>query len=156
MKQVVKQLGLACACCALLSGCACGPKEGVGTVGGGLAGALLGAQVGKGRGNAVAITAGALLGSMAGREIGRHLDECDEREAHRAVLQAVGSGSSSSWQNPRSGNEGRVTVCRPYEDDHGKVCREFKHRAKIDGKWVTVRGLAERDPVSGRWNIVSF
>lgn len=57
-----------------LAGCANGPGQGLGTLGGAGAGALLGSMIGGGTGRLVAIGAGTLLGAVAGGAVGQSID----------------------------------------------------------------------------------
>ena len=76
----------------LLSACATdsGPKQGFGTILGGVGGAVAGSQLGKGKGQLVGVAAGTLLGAFLGNEIGKSLDRADQLAMDRAGQQAVG------------------------------------------------------------------
>ncbi len=64
----------------ILVGCTqhTGPKEGVGTLLGATGGAILGSNIGGGKGNIAAIAIGTLAGAFFGQEIGRSLDRADQ------------------------------------------------------------------------------
>ena len=80
-----------------------GPKQTLGTIIGGVGGAVLGNEVGKGRGRKVAIAAGTLLGAMLGSRLGRDLDEADRITAEQTTqgaLERGRTGDRSEWENP--------------------------------------------------------
>ncbi len=131
-------------------------KREVGTVIGGVGGALLGSQVGKGSGRLVATAAGALLGAGLGSSIGASLDRADLAYHDRAAEQALEyapSGKPVQWHNPDSGNAGMVTVTNTYQQRNGEYCREYNDRVTIGGKTQNVYGTACRQP-DGSWEIV--
>ena len=131
-----------------------GPKEGLGTVLGGVAGAALGSQIGSGDGKLVAVAAGALIGSMVGREIGSSLDKADRaamQQAGQAALERNPTGMATSWRNPDSGNSGSVTPVRTFETSSGP-CREFHTEVFVGGKAEQAYGTACRQ-ADGSWKI---
>lgn len=139
---------------------ACGPngpnKADTGLAVGAIAGGILGNQVGKGTGRALATVAGAMVGGIVGHEIGRSLDEQDRmlaREAEFEALERGQSGVARSWRNPDNGRYGEVVPSRPYRrgpDD----CRDYTHTIYIDGRPQTMRGTACRNP-DGSWRNVA-
>lgn len=144
-----------------LVGCAnsdLGPKQTVGTLVGAGTGALIGAQLGHGRGRLVATSVGTLLGAYLGNEAGKSLDRADTLYAERAEYQALEyapSGSSTPWRNPDTGHYGSVTPIETYETAGGDYyCREFQHRAEIGGRTQNVYGTACRTP-DGQWQAVN-
>ena len=92
-------------------------KETIGQVLGGVGGALIGSQIGGGKGKLVAVTAGALGGLFVGGEIGKQLDARDRQGIAETGQQALNTGQSTSWTNPNTGttSTARVTetVYRP-------------------------------------------
>ena len=58
-----------------------GTKQTVGTVGGAVAGGLIGSQVGSGTGQLVATGVGTLVGAVIGGQIGASLDRADQAYA---------------------------------------------------------------------------
>jgi len=52
-------------------------KQDIGTVAGGVGGALLGSTIGGGTGRLLATGAGAIIGGMAGSSVGKSLDKSD-------------------------------------------------------------------------------
>jgi surface antigen len=129
----------------------------VGSVVGGLTGAAIGYQVGKGshhkdRGALV----GGLLGALAGGWVGNQLDARDRQYANRAYYDAFEEapyGSTVTWRNPESGHHGYVTPTRGYERG-GSYCREYSQRIVIDGRSETAYGTACRQP-DGTWQVVN-
>jgi surface antigen len=141
-----------------LSACAenrYGKKQTIGALGGAAAGGLLGAQVGKGRGQLAATAAGALLGALIGSEIGRSMDEVDRMKAEQAYTHATTApiGQEIEWNNPESGNHGTVTPVRDGTASSGDYCREFQQTVVIGGKPEQAYGVACRRP-DGSWEIV--
>lgn len=133
-----------------------GPKETLGTLGGAALGGLAGSQIGKGKGQMVAIGAGVLLGAFAGREIGKSLDKADRLEAERTANNALEynkSGETSSWTNPDSGHQGTITPTQTTYTDSGQPCREYQQTVTIGGKTEQAYGTACRQ-ADGSWKIV--
>ena len=121
-----------------------GPKTQIGAATGAAAG-------GKTKG----IIAGVLLGGLAGGAIGNYLDANDREYAMNNsyyALERTPAGTTSSWQNPDSGNSGSVTPLRTYETDAG-YCREFEQTIRVDGRNERGHGTACRQP-DGSWRIV--
>lgn len=130
-------------------------KANVGTIGGGVAGALIGSTMGKGSGRVVAIAAGTLLGSMAGRSIGASLDKNDIEAHNKAQFDALEynrTGASASWKNPDTHASGTVTPTRTYHHN-GENCREYRQTIKIGDKVQEGFGKACRRS-DGSWEIV--
>jgi len=119
-------------------------------------GAVTGAAVGTAAGAAIGDTEGAiiggLLGTIIGHEIGREMDRRDRLRTRRA-LEANRSGESSTWVNPDTGREFRVTPREAYRRESGQPCREFVIATERDGRRVeeTRTGCRRGD---GTWEIV--
>ncbi|MCB1491917.1 MAG: glycine zipper 2TM domain-containing protein [Rhodobiaceae bacterium] len=129
-----------------------GPKQAIGTVGGAVAGGIIGNQIGKGEGKAVATTIGVIAGGLIGNQIGAGLDELDRRRAQEAEYRALEygrSGSPVAWQNPDTGHYGEVVPTAPYQRG-GTDCRDYTHTIYINGRPETARGTACRQP-DGTW-----
>jgi surface antigen len=144
----------------LLAGCADAqnnPKRTVGTLAGAGLGALLGSQIGGGKGQLAAVAIGALAGGYMGSEIGRSLDENDRLHAQRATQQALEtapSGTAVAWTNPDSGHSGQVVPQPAFQRSSGETCREYTHDVIIGGKSETVIGTACRQ-ADGSWRVVN-
>lgn len=130
-------------------------KETGGTVLGGVGGALLGSQIGHGRGSIVAGVAGGLLGAYLGNRIGASMDANDrayyERTSQRA-LETAPVGQAVQWTNPDSGNYGTITPTRTYQADGGQYCREYQQTITVGGKTEKAYGNACRQP-DGSWQV---
>ena len=143
-----------------LIGCASsdvGPKQTVGTLVGAGTGALLGAQIGHGRGRLVATSVGTLLGAYLGNEAGKSLDRADAlyvSQAEHQALEYTPSGQATAWRNPDTGHYGNITPIETYETASGAYCREFQHQAQIGGRTRAVYGTACRTP-DGEWQVVN-
>ncbi len=134
-----------------------GQKEGIGTLLGAAAGGVAGAQIGSGRGQLVATAAGALLGAFLGNEVGKSLDRADQVAMGQSVHQSLETapmGTTSSWQNPDSGNSGTVTPANTFQRSDGTYCREFSQTISVGGRTEEAYGTACRQP-DGSWKIVS-
>lgn len=155
VKRTMRGLALA-PVLAVLAGCAGenqpGLGEVIGTVGGAVAGGVLGNRVGDGSGQKFAIAAGAILGGLAGNWIGRNVDENVRRKAGEAEVAALESGESITWaEGPDTGT---VEIGRTGRNDRGETCREFTHTVQIGGREEQAYGTACRDE-AGDWKIVS-
>lgn len=139
----------------LLSSCAeLGTKTTIGGLGGAAAGGLIGAAAG---GGSAGIAAGVILGGLLGGAVGRYLDQRDrqlQQQAASRALETAPSGTTTTWQNPDSGNQGTVTPRRTYQAPSGQYCREFEQTITIGGQKQRSYGTACRQP-DGAWQIVS-
>jgi surface antigen len=146
-------LAMAVAACSADSG----PKEAGGTVGGVVAGGVIGNAIGGAAGNRVAGTLlGAAFGGLLGNRIGAALDDEDRRRAYAAQLQALETGPSGApvaWRNPDSGRYGDVVPGPAYPGSSGVTCRQYTETVYIDGKPQSARGTACRNP-DGTWTPV--
>ena len=134
-----------------------GQKESIGTLLGAAAGGLAGAQVGSGKGQLLATAAGALLGAFVGNEVGKSLDRADKVAMGQTVQQSLETapmGTTSSWQNPDSGNSGTVTPANTFQRSDGAYCREFSQTISVGGRTEEAYGTACRQP-DGSWKIAS-
>lgn len=147
MRQVI-----AGAAAMLLAGCMNGGDRGTVAAPGATPNAVIGSDVGAGAGEA---PLGVVQGGLLGAEIGRSLDEDDRKAALRAEFETLEygrAGRPNTWRNPRSGNEGEVTVGPTYQVNL-LDCREYTHNVRIGGRLRVARGTACRQP-DGRWNII--
>lgn len=160
MKISLKKVSAILLATALLSGCGQGgmSKQGGGTAVGAIAGGLLGATLGKGSGQMVAIGLGALAGGFVGNQVGKSMDENDKLMAARSSIKALEyspSGQSVEWRNPDNGHSGYVTPTRTFKNpDDGRYCREYTHSVNIGGKQEKAYGKACRQP-DGAWEVIS-
>jgi surface antigen len=132
------------------------PKQTVGTVAGAGLGALLGSQIGSGKGQLAAVAIGAVAGGLLGSEIGKSMDDVDRQKAQLATQQALEtapSGTAVAWRNPDSGHYGQVTPQPAYQSNTGQTCREYQQEVTIGGKSETVVGTACRQ-ADGSWRVV--
>ncbi|MGQ4272475.1 glycine zipper 2TM domain-containing protein [Terrihabitans sp. B22-R8] len=131
-----------------------GPREGVGTVAGAVAGGLLGSTIGHGSGRAVATLAGAAVGGLVGNQIGRSMDDNARREAYDAEIRALEYGAPGAPVAWRSDAYYGTVTPGPYAERGGyERCREYAHTVYVDGSPRTARGIACRQP-DGRWSPV--
>ena len=133
-----------------------GQKEGIGTILGGVGGAVVGSQFGGGRGQLVGVALGTLAGAFLGREVGKSLDKADQAHMQRAetAAQTAPVGQRISWSNPDSGNSGSVTPTREGRDQAGNQCREYQTTVTVGGKQEQAYGTACRQQ-DGSWKVVN-
>ena len=133
------------------------PKQTVGTLLGAGAGALLGSQIGGGKGQLIGVALGALGGAFLGSEIGRTMDDVDKSKASQAqqvALERNRTGVASSWVNPDNGHSGSVVPKSAYQTARGETCRNYDHTVTIDGRSEVVTGTACRQQ-DGSWRVVN-
>lgn len=85
-------------------------KEQIGKVLGAAAGALLGTQIGKGKGKLVAMAIGGLAGYWVGGKIGERLNQRDQAGIAYTTHQALETGETQTWRNPDTGMATRVST----------------------------------------------
>jgi len=126
-----------------------------GTVVGGAAGALAGAQFGHGSGKIAAAAVGTLLGAFIGHEVGASLDRADQMYAQRAETQAQSApiGQAIQWNNPESGHSGSIVATRDGTGPNGAYCREYQTTVNVGGQNQQAYGTACRQP-DGTWKVV--
>lgn len=97
-------------------------KEQFGTVAGGVAGALIGSQVGGGNGRILAILIGGAAGSYLGNRVGSMLDERDREalalQTQQALLSAENVASTSQpvvWKSAHSGATAQIKQGKSFE-----------------------------------------
>jgi len=154
-------LALSLTSASMLGGCVTNiekkPKQTLGKILGAGLGALTGSQIGSGKGQMVAVAVGALAGAWFGGEIGESLDKADRAYMKRNTQESLErgrTGTTSSWNNPDSGNSGTVTPTQTFQKADGQYCREFEQTVYADGKEQVATGRACREP-DGSWKIVS-
>ena len=95
-------------------------KETVGTVLGGVFGAVVGSKFGKGKGQLAAVAIGALAGAYVGNQFGASLDDADREAVKRKsaeVLSSAHDGEAVGWSNPDTGASAVITP----QDTHKEV-----------------------------------
>ena len=131
------------------------PKQNLGTLIGGAAGALAGSQFGKGRGKLVAVGLGTLLGASIGSDIGQNMDELDKlkmQETAGFAFEKSPDHQPVKWQNPNNGHSGATVPTKTYYSNSGTPCREFETSIIIGGKRESAYGTACRQS-DGSWKI---
>jgi surface antigen len=154
----LKRLSVAAILALTLNGCQTAqnaPKQTVGTLMGAGVGALLGAQMGGGKGKLAAVVIGTLGGAYLGSEIGKSLDAADHmymEQNAQSTLEHSKTDERSSWKNPDSGNSGTFKPTRTYASTSGQSCREYETTIYVDGVEETATGTACRQS-DGSWKI---
>lgn len=119
----------------------------VGKVVGGIAGAALGNQIGKGTGRAVATVGGAIAGVLIGGEVGRRIDAGNQACIGQA-LELAPTGQRVEWA---SGDGGRYAVVPgAVVNRSGSYCRPYQAQVRTGTGWQTTRGTACRR-ADGTW-----
>jgi len=145
---------------AFVTACAQGQnnqKQTLGTLLGAGAGALLGSQVGGGKGKLAAVAIGALGGAFLGMELGKSLDAADRQQAGDAQQKALEnnrSGQSTAWRNPDTGHSGVVTPRPAVQTASGEFCREYEHEITVEGRSEVATGTACRQG-DGTWRVIN-
>ncbi len=133
-----------------------GPKQTVGGLAGAATGAIVGSNIGGGKGNIAAIALGTLLGAAIGGEIGASLDRADMAyygQASQNAFENARTGQQVAWRNPDSGNNGIIVPTNTYQNQNGDYCREFNQKITVGGKTQSAYGVACRQP-DGTWRVV--
>ena len=144
----------------VLAGCGAhsyGEKQGLGTLLGGAAGAVAGAQFGSGGGRLAMTALGTLAGAAIGNSFGESLDRADRaylHNAHASALERNPVGKASYWHNPDTGNHGSVAPTNTYQAPTGEYCREYQQTIVVGGRTQQGYGTACRKP-DGDWEIRS-
>ena len=128
----------------------------LGTLGGAVAGGLIGNQFGGGRGRTVATIAGTLIGGLIGNQVGQYLSQQDQVYAQNTAMQSLETRQPSSWTNPETGARGTFTPQPAYtHDQFGRLCTTYEHNIYLaDGRPFTDRGtMCKQD--NGDWRTVS-
>lgn len=130
-------------------------KENVGTVAGAAGGAILGSNVGKGKGQIASVAIGTLLGASLGKKVGASLDRADMayyNQTSQQALEISRTGATSNWRNPDSGNSGTITPTRTFQTNAGTYCREYTQTIIVGNSPTQGHGTACRQP-DGSWKI---
>ena len=127
-------------------------RDVIGAVIGGAAGGAIGSQIGKGSDRTVAIIGGTIAGVLIGGAIGRSMDEADQACLAQTLEQAPAQ-HAVAWSNPDGGHY-RVVPLEGYEDRQGRICRDYRTTATIEGRQQQLYGTACRQP-DGSWQRVS-
>jgi len=159
IRSTMCKIGAVLVAAAMLTACEgdTGTKQTVGTLLGGVGGAVVGSQFGKGTGQLAAVAAGTLVGAFLGGELGKSLDRADRMALHSTTSTALEQnpvGQPSSWRNPDSGNYGTVTPVRTYQEASGLYCREYEQTVVVGGERQSAYGNACRQP-DGSWKIIN-
>ncbi|MDG2033563.1 MAG: RT0821/Lpp0805 family surface protein [Rhodospirillales bacterium] len=132
-------------------------KQTIGTLLGAGAGALIGSQIGGGKGQLAAVAIGALGGAFLGSEVGKSLDDVDRLKAgkaQQAALENNRSGQVTSWRNPDTGHSGAITPKPAVQTPSGEYCRDYEHEIKVAGRTEVAQGTACRKP-NGTWRVIN-
>lgn len=78
-------------------------NKNIGRILGGVGGALLGSQIGGGKGKLVAIAAGTIGGLFLGGEVADYLTKKDQQGIAQTSQQALDTGQTQTWTNPDTG-----------------------------------------------------
>ena len=152
--QVMSMLAVMLAA-VMLVGCGQVAKEEVGAIVGAGLGGLAGSFIGDGGGKLVAVGVGTMLGAILGGETGKSLDRADKlalAQAQHDALEKGESGSTTTWENPDSGNSGEIVPQPAYQQADGTYCREFQQTIIVGAEMQAAYGTACRQP-DGSWKL---
>jgi surface antigen len=121
-------------------------SETFGQVIGGVAGAVLGNQIGRGNGRAVATVGGAVAGVLVGGQVGRRMDASNQACVGQA-LEVAPTGHRVEWMD--NGQQYVVVPGAPV-NRNGTYCRPYQAQVKTGNGWESVRGTACRRE-DGAW-----
>jgi surface antigen len=127
-------------------------RDVIGAVIGGAAGGVIGAQIGKVSSRTAGTIGGAIAGVLIGGAIGRSMDEADQACVAQTLEQAS-ARHAVAWSNPVGGHY-RVLPLEGFEDHEGRICRDYRTTATIEGRQQEIYGTACRQP-DGSWQRVS-
>lgn len=119
----------------------------IGAALGGVAGAVLGSQIGDGR--TAATIGGAIAGLLVGGAVGRSMDAQDQACIGQA-LEFAEPGRSVTWQDEQARTRYAVTPGRIEQGADGRYCRPYVADVVIDGRREQVQGTACRER-NGVW-----
>lgn len=78
-------------------------NKNIGRILGGVGGAVLGSQFGKGSGKLVAVAAGTIGGIFLGGEVAEYLTKSDQQGIAQTSERALETGETQTWKNPDTG-----------------------------------------------------
>ncbi len=121
-----------------------------GAVMGAAGGAIIGQAIGR---NTEATLIGAAVGTMLGYIMGNEMDKYDRQELNQAY-EFGKSGQTTTWTNPDSGNNYKITPQATYTTAAapGRPCRNAEIIATIDGKTEKTYTTACRN-AAGQWEL---
>ncbi len=131
----------------------CGDQFSKGQKGAGIGaagGAIIGQAIGR---NTEATLIGAAVGTMLGYIVGNEMDKFDRQELNQ-TYEFGKSGQTTTWQNPDSGNNYKVTPQPAYTTAAApsRPCRKAEILATIDGKTEKTYTTACRN-AAGQWEL---
>ncbi|WP_457577642.1 glycine zipper domain-containing protein [Desulfomarina sp.] len=121
-----------------------------GAVMGAAAGAIIGQAIGRDK---EATLIGAAVGTMLGYIMGNEMDKFDRQELNQAY-EFGKSGQTTTWTNPDSGNNYKITPQPVYTiaTKPDRLCRMAEIVATIDGKTEKTYTTACRN-AAGQWEL---
>ena len=155
MKEQVMRTLVVMLAAVIFVGCGQMPKEEVGAIVGAGLGGLAGSMIGDGGGKLVAVGVGTMLGAIIGGETGKSLDRADKlalAQAQHDALEKGESGSTTTWENPDSGNSGEIVPQPAYQQADGTYCRGFQQTIIVGAEMQAAYGTACRQP-DGSWKL---
>ncbi len=152
MQKFSRQFSVAVAALMLvISGCATNPNnKDIMSVLGGAVGAVVGSQVGGGKGNTIMTVIGGVAGYVVGGNLGSKMDEADQARAAQVASRRFNDPRPGtyreSWEARDRTPVQTVVVTQPMQAVQGRQCREFTQETtiRIGGKpeAATTQGVA--------------
>ncbi len=126
----------------------------LGTITGGVIGAVVGSQFGGGDGKILAAVAGAAAGGYIGSQIGANMDKVNRMKVNEA-LENTKTNQSRSWVDPDTKVQYTIKPTKTIKqaDKSGeKICRKYIMSIVVDGELETATGNACRGK-DGTWQV---
>jgi len=94
----------------ILGGCGHGSGKQIGALLGGAGGGLAAYKLADGKNEKLWAVGGVVAGAWLGSQIGKYLDEMDKKKMAESNQKAIATGRDQSWSNPESKVSGRAEV----------------------------------------------
>jgi len=94
------------------------------------------------------VAGGGLVGRLAQDGLGRS-EQVLALEAEYRTLESTPGGQKVTWRGRDESTHGEVVAAQPYRVG-SQDCRQYAHTVSVDGRELTARGTACRNP-DGSW-----
>lgn len=148
MKKIIKMLWISTLLLGICSSVFAGPNQDVGTVVGGIAGGLIGSNLGHGPDRTIATIGGAVIGGLVGNQVGNSVDRTErycysDTYFHPNHTQFYESRYMTPYHHTFIGKNGRLCRRFSYVDEYGDRIRGTAccHRLSSSGRclrWVII------------------
>lgn len=129
----------------------------VGTLAGAGLGAILGRKIDGGRNRGLGTLLGGAAGALIGNRIGAALDKCEQEKVNNATLAAVNDpqpGKEQTWQSEtRPGVGGKISAGAPQKLADGRECRPVRRVSYVNGEEIRESPTLCRVPPRAEWTM---